>query len=87
MQQMRSAEEVDELVNIALSYCSELAKFRNAKAEGRLSLEEESTAQQMLLGMDRKIELLKSNNELDRRRGRKERNIIPFARDKRKVAK
>jgi hypothetical protein len=87
MRQLRSEQEVDELITLARTYCSELATYRYAKSEGRLSADDEADINSRLARLDEKINLLKSNNELDRTRARTARTIISMERFRRKAAK
>ncbi len=75
----RTADEIDELVALARQYCETRAGLRCASAEGRLSPQQELSSAQQLQLLDRKIELLKSGNELDRQRARRERRVITLA--------
>jgi hypothetical protein len=87
MRQWRTEAEIDELIALARTYCSELSNYHYAQAEGRLSAEEDMQAQSRLARLDEKIELLKSNNELDRKRASSASRIISMARFQRKAAK
>lgn len=87
MKQWRTEAEIDELIALARTYCSELSHYRYAQAEGRLSADEDTQAQSRLARLNEKIELLKSNNELDRRRASSTSRIISMARFQRKAAK
>ena len=87
MPRTRSVREIEILVALAREYCSTLAAYRSAKCEGRLSGADELRAQMTLARMDEKITLLKSNNELDRRRALLQTNVIPLAHSRRKAAR
>ena len=84
---LRSEKDIQELLELARLYCEVRAAFQYARAEGRLSAEDEESATQRLECLNRKLELLKSNNELDHRRARTASAIIPLARFRRKVAR
>lgn len=73
---MRTEAEVRALIDLARVYCETRARHRCAMAEGRLSSNEDETARRTLDAMDRKLELLKSNNEIGRRRAARNRNIV-----------
>jgi hypothetical protein len=73
---MRTETEVRALVDLARVYCETRAHHRCAMAEGRLSPNEDEAARRALDAMDRKLELLKSNSEVDRRRAARNRNIV-----------
>lgn len=75
----RTASEIDELVALARCYCEVRAGYLSAKTEGRLSPQDESQSLQHLNSLNARIDQLKSNNELDRQRARKERRVIPLA--------
>ena len=79
MPRKRRLCEVDTLVARAREYCAAQADFRSAKSEGRLNAEDELHALAILARMDEKIALLKSNNELGRRRLLLITNVIPLA--------
>lgn len=73
---MRTEAEVRVLIDLARVYCETRARHRCAMAEGRLSPNEDEIARQTLKAMDRRLELLKSNSEIDRRRAARNRNIV-----------
>ena len=87
MKRFRTEEEIDELIALARTYCTELASYRLAQAEGRLSEEVQEQVEHRIARMSEKIELLKSSNELDRKRARTTTTVISMARFKRKMAK
>jgi hypothetical protein len=83
----RTEAEIQELIALARLYCEVRADCAEAKAEGRLSAADEQTIRERLERIDKKLELLKSNNELDRRRARAGAAVIPMARFQKKVAR
>ena len=87
MKNSRTEQELDELIDLARNYCSELARYRETQAGGPLSAEDDEQARRKLSRLSRKLELLKSNSELDRTRARATTRIIPMDRFKRKAAR
>ena len=83
---MRSEREVDELVDLARTYCEALAEYRGAAAAG-LSPEQDAKARQSIANLSHKLELLKSNNELDRRRASLKRNVVALPAHGRRAAR
>jgi hypothetical protein len=84
--QHRTVQEVDELVELARQYCESRAAVVHATADGRLSPQQQEASSRRLEILNRRIELLKSNNELDRQRARRECAVISLA-EFQKVAK
>ena len=60
MRALRTQSEVDEMVELARAYYSMLIASRLAKAEGRLSAEQESASQRELMELDAKLERQKN---------------------------
>lgn len=84
---MRSEQEINELVELARAYYEKRAAYYYAKAEGRLSMEDDDSVCRSLAILDLKLELLKSNNELDRRRARMRTNVVSLKNYRRKAVK
>jgi hypothetical protein len=71
MRILHSKKCVDEMVELARVYCSMLATCRLAKAEGRLSAEQETVAQRDLAEIDATL------SQLNNRPNRTVRTKIP----------
>ena len=87
MSKMRTERELDELIALAREYCSLRADYNYARAEGRLTQDQDSAALRTLTRLDEKLELLKSNSELDRRRAHFKSNIVSLNPFKRRIAR
>ena len=83
MPRERSSEEIDELVRLALEFCELRQRHRDAAAAR--DAETEMELHGMLARIDRRIALLKSNDELDRQRARKRTHVIVMAHPRRKT--
>ena len=84
MKKMRTEREVEQLVALARHFCTLRAAYRCNRGEGRLSAEADAAAQRELAAIDARLELLKSNSELDRQRAAAK-NIVTLTRLKRKA--
>ena len=83
MTRERSSEEIDELVRLALDFCELRQRHRDAASAG--DAETELDLHGRLARLDRRIALLKSDDELDRQRARKRAHVIVMAHPRRKT--
>ena len=75
---LRSDAEIDELLQLARSYCEARASLRQAETEDRLSPEQRHKRLFHLGLLDKSLQLLKSNNELERMRWRALDKVVPL---------
>ena len=83
----RTESELNELIALARTYCEVRARQRDARAEGRLSEEEDARVSNDLQKLDLKLELLKNNNELVRSRAHARNNIVQLGNVRKKAAR
>jgi len=84
MKKMRTECEVEQLIALARHFCTLRSAYRCNRDEGRLSAEADAAAQRALSALDARLELLKSNSELDRQRA-SSKNIVTLTRLKQKA--
>lgn len=87
MLQQRTELEIEEMVQLARTYCEALAAYRYAKAGGGLAPREDEEALGHLQRLETRLVMLKSNSELDRCRAKRWTNVIQFREHQRKAAK
>ncbi len=74
-----SEDEVNALVDTARAYCETRANHAAARDEGRLSAEQDEALLHRLQALDERISMLKSSNEVVRRRARMHSNVMSMA--------
>ncbi len=78
MRRYRSDKEIDELIDLARTYCETRAEYRLAKHEGRLSAQMEEEVALYLKSLDARLTLMKSNSSVDQQQARTTSNVLPF---------
>ncbi len=75
MPRQMSGNEVDELIGAARTFCETRAVYEIARREGRLNDVQDEAMQMRLRELDERVTMLKSSNELVRRRARLRVNV------------
>jgi hypothetical protein len=80
----RSYEEVDDLVQLALEYCTLRQRYRDAVDAGGAAAIETQELLSALLQLEQRMKLLDSADELKRQHGRKRSHCIVMLHPRRK---